>query len=229
MAGRRHRGSRSLVDLTFVPSPPATPPLVGSGRVYGSNMPRLRRLTRTDLDDQQLAVWDAIVDSRRAGLSLIEDEALVGPFNAFVSEPRIGRRMTSLGAHLRFQTSIERRLSEVAICAVGAHFRSEFEFWAHAPMATEHGVSPQVIDAMRDGRTPAFDRDDERVVYDVVSQLLVDHRVDDATFESAEQLLGSTGMIELAALVGYYCTISVTLNLFQVPLPAGEPPVWPDV
>jgi hypothetical protein len=34
-------------------------------------------------------------------------------------------------------------------------------------------------------------------------------------------------MVELAALVGYYCTISMILNLFEVPLPAGTAPIWP--
>ena len=141
--------------------------------------------------------------------------------------PEVGRRLSSLGALLRFRTSIERRLSEVAICTVGAHWRSEFEFWAHAPMAIEHGVEPAVLDALREGRQPEFQRDDERVVHAVAHQLLVDRRVDDATYAAAVVLLGEAGMVELAALVGYYCTISMILNLFEVPLPAGNDPVWP--
>jgi 4-carboxymuconolactone decarboxylase len=63
-------------------------------------------------------------------------------------------------------------------------------------------------------------------VHAVAHQLLVDRRVDDATFAAAEALLGETGMVELAALVGYYCTISMILNLFEVPLPAGSAPIW---
>ena len=131
-------------------------------------MTRLSFLTRPDLDDEQAAVWDGLVESRATELAG-PDGNLIGPFNAFVHAPKIGRRLSSLGALLRFRTSIERRLSEVAICTVGAHWRAEFEFFAHAPMAIEHGVSPDVIDAMRDGRTPTFERDDERVVYDVVT------------------------------------------------------------
>ena len=190
-------------------------------------MPRLRRLTRPDLHDEQGAVWDAIVDSRGAGLELIEDESLIGPFNAFVHVPEVGRRLSSLGALLRFRTTIDRRLSEVAICTVGAHWRSEFEFWAHAPMALEQGVAPTVLDALRQGRPPDFTRDDELVTHAVTHQLLVDRRVDDATYAAAVGLLGEAGMVELAALVGYYCTISMILNLFEVPLPTGNDPIWP--
>jgi 4-carboxymuconolactone decarboxylase len=189
-------------------------------------MTRLRRLTRPELSEAQAAVWDSITDSRGTGVQLIEDGALLGPFNAFVHVPELGRRLSSLGALLRFRTSIDRRLSEIAICTVGAHWRSEFEFWAHAPMALEHGVAQDVVDALRDGRTPAFERDDERIVHAVAHQLLTDRRVDAATYAVAERLLGETGMIELAALVGYYCTISMILNLFEVPLPAGSTPIW---
>lgn len=189
-------------------------------------MARLRPLTRSELSDPQAAVWDAITDSRGAGLELVEDGSLVGPFNAFVHVPEIGRRLSSLGALLRFRTSIDRRLSEVVICTVGAHWRSEFEFWAHAPMALQHGVAEAVVDALREGRVPTFERDDERIAHAVAHQLLVDRRVDAATFAAGEALLGETGMVELAALVGYYCTISMILNLFEVPLPAGAAPIW---
>ncbi len=193
-------------------------------------MTRLRSLTRAELSDEQGELWDGIVDSRGGGgLDLFnQDGGLVGPFNAFVHAPKIGKRLTSLGGLLRFRTTIERRLSEVAICTVGAHWHSEFEFWAHAPMALESGVPQGVIDALREGRAPEFDRDDERIVHAVTSQLLTDRRVDDATFAEGTALLGETGMVELAALVGYYCLISMVLNLFEVPLAPGEQPAWPD-
>jgi 4-carboxymuconolactone decarboxylase len=186
-------------------------------------------VNRSDLSEAQEELWDGLTANRGGGVELVDaDGHLVGPFNAWLHVPKIGRRLSSLGAHLRFSTSIERRLSEVAICAVGAHWHSEFEFWAHAPMALEHGVDESVIEAMRAGVVPTFDRDDERVVYAVASQLLNDRRVTDATYAGAEALLGEAGMVELVALIGYYCLISMLLNLFEVPLPPGEAESWPE-
>ncbi len=105
-------------------------------------MTRLRSLSRSELSDEQTALWDSITETRGGGLDLFDERGgLVGPFNAFVHSPKIGKRLTSLGGLLRFRTSIERRLSEVAICTVGANWQSEFEFFAHAPMAIEHGVA----------------------------------------------------------------------------------------
>ena len=194
-------------------------------------MTRLSFLARPDLDDDQAAVWDSLVESRGPdALQLVgPDGALIGPFNAFVHAPKVGKRLASLGGLLRFRTSIDRRLSEVAICTVGAHFRAEFEFFAHAPMAIEHGVSPDVIDAMRAGETPDFERDDERIVYEVVSQLLNDHGVADETYAAAVEELGEQGMVELVSTAGYYCLISMTLNLFDVALPDGADLNWPEL
>ncbi|MEO6570955.1 MAG: carboxymuconolactone decarboxylase family protein [Ilumatobacteraceae bacterium] len=192
-------------------------------------MARLPPLTRSELDPDQLQLWDALTENRGGGVELVDEHGgLVGPFNSWLYVPKIGRRLSSLGAHLRFGTSIPRHLAEIAICTVGAHWRSEFEFWAHAPMAIDHGVEPAVIEALRSGADPVFDTDEERLVHQVATQLLNDRRVDDATYAGTRTLLGEAGMVELVALIGYYCLISMLLNLFEVPLPAGEVPSWPD-
>lgn len=188
-------------------------------------MTRLRSLSRSELTDDQGELWDAIVDGRGPAVEG-PDGALIGPFNAFVHAPELGRRLLSLGGLLRFGTSIDRRLTEVAICTVGAHWRSEFEFWAHARMAIEHGVEPAVVDALRDGRAPVFERDDERAVHTIATQLLADRRVDDAAYAAGAALLGDVGLVELVTLIGHYCLVSMTLNLFEVALPDGETPAW---
>ena len=105
---------------------------------------RLPYLRYDDLDADGRAVWDGVVGSR--GGDLVGPEGgLIGPFNAFVHAPGVGRRLSSLGQVLRFETSIERRLSEVAIITVGARWKAEFEWWAHARMAREHGVPGAVV------------------------------------------------------------------------------------
>ena len=153
--------------------------------------------------------------------------ALVGPFNAFVHAPEIGRRLSSLGAALRFGTSIERRLTEVAIITVGSRWKAEFEWWAHARMATEHGVPQAVVDAIGGGGDPPFDRDDERIVYSVARELTEDGQLSQESYDRAHDLLGDAGMVELVSLCGYYTLISYLLNAFAVPLPDGAEPMWP--
>jgi 4-carboxymuconolactone decarboxylase len=194
-------------------------------------MTRLTPLTRDDLGEEATALWDTMIDTRgRGGLNIVgPDGSLLGPFNAFVHAPDLGRRLLSLGGQVRFKTSLERRLSEIAICTTGAYWQSEFEFFAHGPMAIEHGIDPAVIEALRAGETPTFAHDDERIVHAVTMQLLERHRVDDALYADAVEVLGEQGMVELASTVGYYCLVSLTLNLFQVGLPDGAERSWPEL
>jgi 4-carboxymuconolactone decarboxylase len=187
-------------------------------------MTRLPSLQRDQLDEEGRASWDSIVETRPNIQA--EDGGLMGPFNPWVTAPGIGAKLADLGASLRFQSSIERRLLEVAIITVGAHWRAEFEWWAHSRMARHHGVAPAVIEAIAGGDFPEFERDDERVVYTVARELVESGRIDQSTFDAARQLLGDRGIVELVTLCGYYTLVSFTLNGFDVALPPGETPTW---
>ena len=189
-------------------------------------MSRLPYVRRDDLDPDSQEVWDSVVGSR--GDQLINDQGgLAGPFNAFVQAPDVGRHLTALGRVLRFETSIERRLSEVAIITVGAAWKAEFEWWAHSQMARKHGVPGAVVDAIGRGEDPPFEAADERTVYAVAQQLTGSGRVDQETYDAAQRLLGDAGLVELVSLCGYYTLISFLLNAFTVPLPPGAAPMWP--
>jgi len=187
---------------------------------------RLPELRRDDLDPAGQDVWDRIVGTRGHEL-VTETGGLSGPFNAFLHAPDIGRRLASLGAALRFGTSIERRLTEVAIITVGSQWKAEFEWWAHATMARRHGVADAAVDAIGRGEEPAFEADDERAVYAVASELGRTGQLSQASYDAACALLGDTGMVELVTLCGYYTLISFLLNAFEVPLPPGARPAWP--
>jgi 4-carboxymuconolactone decarboxylase len=143
-----------------------------------------------------------------------------------VTAPETGQRLSDLGQKLRFGTSIERRLLEVAIITTGAHWQAEFEWWAHARMASEHGVAGEVIDAIGRGEDPPFTAEDERTVYTVARQLVSTGRLTEEAYADAQRLLGDAGMVELVSLCGYYTLISYLLNAFAVPLPPGASPQW---
>lgn len=188
-----------------------------------SRLPYLRRDT---IDPERQNVWDSLVDSR--GSSLVNEQGgLTGPFNAFVHAPAVGQHLTALGKTLRYGTSIERRLLEVAILTVGAHWKAEFEWWAHARMARRHGVTDAVIDAIARGEDPPFEAGDERTIYLAARQLTETSRLSDDLYGLVHQLLGDTGTVELITLCGYYTLISFLLNALEVPLPPDAIQTWP--
>jgi len=188
----------------------------------GSRLPYVRY---DDLDARGREVWDGVVGSRGDEV-VTEEGGLIGPFNAFVHAPGVGRHLSALGGRLRFRTSIDRRLSELAIITVGAAWKAEFEWWAHARMAREHGVSDAVVEAIGRGEDPPFAADDERVIYTVARELTATGQLAQAAYDAAQRLLGDAGLVELVALCGYYTLISYVLNAFDVPLPDGAPTKW---
>ncbi|HLK01248.1 MAG TPA: hypothetical protein VKU39_15250 [Streptosporangiaceae bacterium] len=188
-------------------------------------MSRLPSRRRDELPPDGQALYDSIVSGRGAQL-INPDGGLAGPFNALVQAPDAGQRISELGRQLRFGTSIERRLSEVAIITIAARWRAEFEWWAHARMAREHGVPDAVVDAIARGERPPFAAADEETVYTVASQLANTGQIDDEAYGRAHALLGDTGMIELISLCGYYTLVSFLLNGLRVPLPEGQTPQW---
>lgn len=190
-------------------------------------MSRLPELRRDDLTATGQAVFDLIVRTR--GNHVVTDGGgLSGPFNAFVHAPDAGGPLASLGAALRFDNSMGRRLTEVAIITVASHWQAEFEWLAHARMAREAGVPDAVVAAIGRGEPPPFAAADERVVYAAVRELVTSGQLADASYAAVRELLGDRGTVELVALCGYYSLISFVLNAFRVPLPAGAEPMWPN-
>lgn len=189
-------------------------------------MSRLPYLRYDDLGSDGQLVWDSVTGTRGAGLVNAEG-GLIGPFNAFAHAPDVGRHLSNLGATLRFGTSIERRLSELAIITVGARWKAEFEWWAHARSARKHGIPDAAVAAIGAGQEPAFERDDERVIYTAARQLTSDSRIDPKIYAVAREFLGDQGMVELVSLCGYYTLISYLLNAFEVPIPPEATPQWP--
>ncbi len=188
-------------------------------------MSRLPYLRYDELDPDGQQVWEAVVGTRGGQLTN-EHGGLVGPFNAFVHAPGVGQHLTALGARVSYNTSIERRLSELAIITVGARWKAEFEWWAHARMARRHGVPDAVVDAIERGEEPAFEAYDERTVYAFAAQLVKTGHVPQAAYDATRELLGDAGLVELVSLCGYYTLVSFLLNAFAVPLPDGVTPVF---
>jgi 4-carboxymuconolactone decarboxylase len=178
-------------------------------------MPRLAPLDLAKLTPEQKKVADAIVAGPRGGLR--------GPFEPWLRSPHLADRAQKLGEYCRFHNSLPKELAELAICLVGRHFKAQYEFYAHARLANEAGLAPAIIEAVRTRATPPFTRDAERIVYDFVTEYLETNRVAAANYKRAIDAFGEQGVVDLVGVCGYYMLVSMTLNVFEMPLPPGVP------
>ena len=106
----------------------------------------------------------------------------------------------------------------------GRVWSAQFEWAVHKPIALKAGLSETVVDAIRDRRTPPFERADERVVHDFARTLHVDRKVPQPLYDEAVAVLGVKAVVDLVGILGYYTLISMTINAFNVPLEAGQSP-----
>ncbi|MEA3067877.1 MAG: 4-carboxymuconolactone decarboxylase [Sphingomonadales bacterium] len=164
----------------------------------------------------------ALVDSIRSG-PRGQATQIRGPFAVFLHSPDYGQLAQQLGGFCRLKTRVPPRLSEFAILVTAKLWRAHYEWYAHVPHAERAGVTPQTIRALRAGRIPKSAPKDERAVYDFIMELYRRKRVGDKTYARLHALLGDDGMVEFVGILGYYVLIAMSLNVFRMGPPEGEP------
>lgn len=192
-------------------------------------MARLKPLPLSNLDAEQRALFDAITKGDRSRGRppedfLLADGSLRGPFNAWLHAPKIGQPAQLLGECLRYRGQLPPRLRELAILTVAARWRAEYEWWAHSRIARAEGLSEEIIAAIKAGRPPSGADAEALTVHRFACELMDTRRVSEQSYRDVADALGDAGAVELVTLLGYYTLISMVLNAFEVPLPAGEKP-----
>jgi 4-carboxymuconolactone decarboxylase len=169
-----------------------------------------------DLLSNTLVAWANLFEFRAA----TDDGRLIGPFNPALYSPAISAKFVELQMFEPMHTSLNERVREVVILAVGAVWRADYELYAHAAAARKAGISEKAVKALANGEVPDELTADEKIAGRIARQLSSTHRVDDALYREAEQAFGRRGLVDIAALIGAYHAVCTTLTMFDVPAPA---------
>jgi 4-carboxymuconolactone decarboxylase len=149
--------------------------------------------------------------------------ALKGPFVALLRSPDFMDRLQRVGEYVRYRCPLDKRINELAAAITARHWTQQFEWWAHARQALEAGLKPAVAEAIAEGRRPAAMADDEEVVYDFLTELLVNKSVCDATYARAVRKFSEQGVIDLIGISGYYALLAMVMNVARTAVPEGNP------
>ena len=179
-------------------------------------MPRYAPVPPESMTEAQARVRDAIAAGPRGSVH--------GPFTVLLHSPGAADRVQSLGAYIRFESPLPDRLRELAILVTARFWRAEYEWFAHEKLARAAGLPDAVIEAVRIGAPPPFDDPAEEAVHAFCAALHRDRGVDDAVHDRVLSLLGREALTDLVAVSGYYTLISMTLNVYGVPVPDGSRP-----
>jgi len=179
-----------------------------------SKEPRFPQLTMDQLSEAQKPLGEQIMKVSSVGLG--------GPYNPMIRSPVLGQRLYDLFYYLRWQTSVPTRLNEFAILIIGRQWRSQVEWFAHAPLAAKAGLSTNVIAELKEGKRPSSMAEDEAVVYDFVTELTSTKKVSDETYARAKKVFNDQQIVDLTAVAGNYVMVAMMLAMAEETVPPGK-------
>jgi|SRR5262245_61971659 len=179
-------------------------------------MGRLAELNETNLSSEQRRTYDEIKRIRGR---------VRGPFAVWLRNAELGETMLRLQDLFAARVKLERRLVQLMILVAARFANAAYAWFIHEPYALQNGIAPDIVDAIREGRTPNFAREDERAVYDITLELNATRTLSDATFKRGMAIFDEQRMIELVSAVGFYSMVAMTLNAFDVSVPDGKNPL----
>ena len=180
-------------------------------------MSRLPVLQLQDLTAEQKRIYDEIARVRNG--------VVRGPFPIWLRNPELADRANQLGNVLRMQGKLEKRLFELMVLIVARHWSAQYEWFSHAKSALNSGLSPEIVDAIQSNRRPESLREDEQLVYEIISELVDTRTLSQPSYDRALATLGLDLLIELITAAGFYTMIAMVLNAFDAPVPSGERPL----
>jgi 4-carboxymuconolactone decarboxylase len=136
--------------------------------------------------------------------------------------PVLGQRLFDLFYYLRWQTSVPTKLNEFAILIIGRQWRSQVEWFAHAPLAAKAGLSPDIIAELKEGKRPSKMAEDEALTYDFVTELSTTQKVSDETFARAKKIFNDQQIVDLTAVSGNYVMVAMILAMAEETVPPGK-------
>ncbi|HEX4408595.1 MAG TPA: carboxymuconolactone decarboxylase family protein [Xanthobacteraceae bacterium] len=183
-------------------------------------MSRIENVSKDELDARQQKLYDEIMRDRpRPQLS--------GPFSIWINTPGIAEPSNALANFFRHQCKLDQRLVELIILTVCRDANAKYAWSAHEPLARKAGLTPETIGAIRNRKQPDFKQDDEKLIYDLVRELLTTKSLSAASFDRAIAMLGRDRLIEAVSCAGMYCQVGFVVNAFDIPTnPGGD--VLPD-
>ena len=174
-------------------------------------MPRIPAVTRDAVKEELRAIFDEVV-SGPGGVG-------TGPMSVLKHSPELARRALPLFSYVRNESTVPKRLRELAMLVTARSMDCPYIWNAHAASAREEGLSDDLVDALRDNQPLPPLPPEEAAVIAFGTELFQNRRVSAETFQAALDLLGTQGLVELTSLMGFYTLLAFNANAVELALP----------
>jgi 4-carboxymuconolactone decarboxylase len=179
-------------------------------------MGRLPEIDPNTLSSEQRTIYDQMMRTRGH---------MRGPFAVWLRNAELCEQTLKLQEMFAARVKLERRLLELMILVAARLATAQYAWFIHEPHARKFGIAPEIVEAIRDRRTPQFTRDDERLVYDLTLELNATRSLSESSYRRGMEMFGEQTMVELVSAIGFYSMVGMTLNAFAVSVPSGNDPL----
>jgi 4-carboxymuconolactone decarboxylase len=176
-------------------------------------MGRLPEIDETTLSAEQRQIYQTIKRGRGH---------VRGPFAVWLRNAELCENTLKLQEMFASRVKLDRRLLELMILVAARLATAQYAWFIHEPHALKFGISPDIIEAIRERRTPEFTREDERLVYDITVELNTTRSLSETSYQRGMEMFGEQVMVELVSAIGFYVMVAMTLNAFSVTVPDGK-------
>ena len=163
-------------------------------------------------------------EARAVHARILRDRGyLPGPYRFWLASPGFADRIEPVEDFLRHGVALDERQVEIVVLAVARHWKSRYVWSSHAPAALKAGVEPQVVEAIRTGDEPQFERGEDAACHALCTTLLERREPDDTLWARLQSDLGERCITEVLGLLGLYTSVCLTMVAYRMPTKNGEP------
>jgi alkylhydroperoxidase family enzyme len=137
-------------------------------------------------------------------------------FTTLARHRRLFRRWLPLANVLLQRGDLPRRDAELLILRTAWNCGCWYAWVQHATLATSHGLTEDIVDAIPDWRESDAYSQRQRHLLSAADELHRNQVITDATWATLAAELQDTELIELCFLVGHYEMLAMTLNSLGV-------------
>ena len=176
-------------------------------------MSKLPYLSMEDLSEEDQPIYTHIAATRGTMLNL---------HRMLFNNPKAAELVTDLGEYIRYRSPLDDATREIIILSTAREINNEYEWTQHKPEATKAGVNNDVIEFINSGKQATQIHPRERTIIEAVKQIVQNRKLNDATFESILNLLGTKHTLEFVIIVAYYSMIGLIIDTIGVELEDGK-------
>src|SRR2546426_3431081 len=136
-------------------------------------------------------------------------------------------RLHGSQGNVRFQSSVGRDLTELAILTTAREHDQPYEWSLHEMEAIAVGLNPAVIDVVRGRKPLAGTGEKESAIIGIGREIFRTHKLTSETYARALKLFGERDLVDLVDLMGNYAGTSARLTVFNQQMPPGWKQILP--